>query len=84
MFVFWRNDAACKDQPIELFFPEEYDDPSAAYELCRRCPVKTECFSHAIKHEVYGIWAETTPLDRKKMRKSMGIRVEYLSPRNSL
>jgi hypothetical protein len=82
MFVFWRDDAACKDQPLDLFYPEDYDDPSAAFELCQRCPVQADCFAHAIKHERHGIWAHTTPLDRKKIRQKLGIRQESVTLKN--
>ena len=46
----WRNDAACRDEDPELFFPVGTSGPALsqiarAKSVCRRCPAMTECLS---------------------------------------
>ena len=39
----WRLRSACKDIPVEVFFPERGRSPEPALRVCRSCPVRTEC-----------------------------------------
>lgn len=52
----WMSDASCAGK-AELFFSDDKDDAAVARGLCRRCPVKAECFAHAKRaKEKHGIW----------------------------
>jgi WhiB family redox-sensing transcriptional regulator len=61
----------CEDYP-KFFFPEDFPDPETrqvatkiAKELCNTCPIKTKCFTYAIKsNQRHGIWAGTLPSER--------------------
>ena len=63
----------------ELFQPggygTEYNNQIAeAKAICRLCPALRECREWAVEaHEPFGIWAGTTPEDRKKIRKARGL-----------
>jgi hypothetical protein len=52
----WGTAAACKDEPVKVFFPEGigrglYD---SARVICARCPVAQECLDAAMAAEGYG------------------------------
>jgi WhiB family redox-sensing transcriptional regulator len=53
----WMTDAACKDLPVEMFFPERGRDGSRARAVCAECPVQRECADYAIGQGLrHGIW----------------------------
>lgn len=52
----WMRDASCAGK-AELFFSDEREDRDEARALCRRCPVKTECFAYAKRaKDQHGVW----------------------------
>ena len=59
----------------DLFFPPDYtatfkDRIEAARVLCDDCPVKDLCLDWAVAQpDLDGIWASTTPPDRRRLRK---------------
>jgi WhiB family redox-sensing transcriptional regulator len=63
----------CEHNP-ELFFPDDFDSQMNSYQsdiaksICRACPLLNECFEYSLAlNEPYGIWAGTTPLERRKL-----------------
>lgn len=64
----WRKQAACRGMDTEMFYPviresagritpETRKQVRDAIAVCRQCPVKVECYSHAVHFdERYGIW----------------------------
>lgn len=75
----WQTRAACRDADPELFFPPSDDDTSvivarhrmAVAPICQGCPVATECLRSALDTgQDYGIWAATTPTDRRAIRRA--------------
>lgn len=57
----WHARARCKDMDRSLFFPPP--PPNGKRELefamavCRRCPVRLECYEDAISHSyTMGVW----------------------------
>ena len=76
----WRADAACRNEDVELFFPERGVATTAAKEICAPCPVRAECLEHALRYEKNGIWGGTSQRERKRMRQRMGIRLIELTP----
>ena len=55
----WQEHAACRGHDPELFWPDSRRDArvATALAICATCPVKTECFDHALKHGGHdGIW----------------------------
>ena len=69
--------ALCVGQDLSLFYPTK-GNQSPAVKTCAECPAKDECLDHGLKHEEFGIWGGTSPLQRKKMRKTLGI--ELIDP----
>lgn len=87
----WSDDAACRDTDVADWFPagdgsnlgrppksgRDPDDyvPAELRRICETCPAAA-CLSHALRHELYGIWAATSERQRIRMRRSAGITLE--------
>jgi WhiB family transcriptional regulator, redox-sensing transcriptional regulator len=66
----WFRDAACRGQPISVFFPRpgEPGEPySDAKQLCDRCPVRSECLAYALETNAVGFWGGTSRYQREQM-----------------
>lgn len=68
----FTEDAACRDEPPELFFPHEGGGHfGKAMSICKACPVQTECLIYALTYEEahpgsrWGIYGGTTPHERR-------------------
>lgn len=64
----WREEAACKGQPIDLFFPPsslKNDHPLIleAKAICYRCPVSKQCLEASDGQ--FGIWGGKTQSERR-------------------
>jgi len=76
----WRDEAACKDIPIETFFPTKgasQKKVQQAKAICNICPVKQDCYEWAIQFPerlLMGIWGGTTGKDRRAIRKRLGLK----------
>jgi WhiB family redox-sensing transcriptional regulator len=67
----WQDFAACLQADPEIFFPEKGDSNKDAKKVCASCRVAEQCLEHALEHnETIGIWAGTTPENRRKMKQS--------------
>lgn len=80
----WMVDAACQGHRTELWFPVESDhegrpivDP-IVMQRCNGCPVALDCLTYALKHDVDGIWAGTTPVARRAIRRRRRIQARPL------
>ena len=59
--------AACIDVDPEVFFPPPTDRLAnvAAVEICKRCPITTECLQEAIDIDArFGVWGGLTETQR--------------------
>ncbi|WP_017596413.1 WhiB family transcriptional regulator [Nocardiopsis potens] len=73
----WQEHAACKDEPITLFFGppgerrvEREVRERKAKEVCAQCPVRTDCLDYAIaRPEKYGTWGGLGEDERAKERR---------------
>lgn len=80
----WREQAACRGEQPELFFPVGTSGPALrqieqAKEICRSCPVIAQCLAAALANgEDAGIWGGTTPEERRLMRRSPAQRLSGL------
>ncbi|MFC1400588.1 MULTISPECIES: WhiB family transcriptional regulator [Streptacidiphilus] len=71
----WQLSAACRGVDSSLFFHPEGERGAArssreqsAKEVCSRCPVRTECATHALAvREPYGVWGGLTEDDREEL-----------------
>src|SRR4051794_37084007 len=68
----WHADAACREHPEVSWFPERGEPTTAAKAICAGCLVKEECAAYALEHEdaLDGIWASTSPRERRAMRRA--------------
>jgi WhiB family redox-sensing transcriptional regulator len=61
----------CETAP-EVFFPDDqqYVQEAISYAklLCDRCDIRIQCLTYALEsREIYGIWGQTTPAERKRI-----------------
>ena len=81
----WSKQSACNEYP-RLFTGEETKERvEIANNICKSCPVLTECFNYAVVHEMQGIWAGTTTSQRKYHQKDQTLpafvlRVPHIEP----
>ncbi|MFR9802787.1 WhiB family transcriptional regulator [Pseudonocardia sp. RS010] len=69
----WRNEAACRGQEPELFFPVGNAGPALAQTakakaVCARCPVRRQCRDWARAHEDSGVWGGEDEYERREAR----------------
>lgn len=70
----WKTKAVCRQQNPELFFPNrgDHDTAAQARQVCRSCPVITECLDDALsRKERHGVWGGLTPGERTHLRRQM-------------
>lgn len=72
----WRNDAACRNEDPEMFFPMAPSDStmsatsaaSAAKSVCQRCPVVHDCLTWALDSgQRLGVWGGMSELERRTL-----------------
>ena len=71
----WRDQAACRNEDPELFFPIGTSGPALlqtekAKVVCGRCPVREQCLEWALAHgEILGVWGGTGETERHAMQR---------------
>lgn len=66
----WRAAARCRTADAEGLFVTGARQ-RAAREICRACPVRTECLAHALDHRIeFGVWGGTTERERRALLRS--------------
>lgn len=82
----WSERATCREEDPELFFPvgnspQAMEQEAAAKNVCRRCPVVTECLQWALNDgQQHGVWGGKSEWDRRLS----GRRAEYARSRSNL
>jgi len=72
----WHDQAACKGHDTNAFFVDEFEEPETIERLrrlCAKCPVFTQCASHALVWEEFGYWANMTESERRVTKRRLGI-----------
>ena len=74
----WMQAASCASTDPEIFFPQGRHEQkqkstreAAARAVCHRCPVAADCLQFALRHDVEGMWAATTWLERRAIVRGM-------------
>jgi WhiB family transcriptional regulator, redox-sensing transcriptional regulator len=76
--VDWFDLAACRRHPQELWYPKQWKNGdreiyAAARAICATCPVAEECLEYCLALPSHigniGMWAGTTPEERKVIRR---------------
>jgi WhiB family transcriptional regulator, redox-sensing transcriptional regulator len=71
----WRDDAACRHEDPDLFFPIGSSGPTLmqteqAKAVCHRCSVREECLRWALDTEQFiGVWGGTSEMERRALRR---------------
>lgn len=72
----WQEQAACKDQNLTIkqldavFFPDGENLEAARraeQAFCGWCPVRSACLTYAVQFAPFGLWAGTTPAQRRAL-----------------
>ncbi len=62
--------AKCKKMDPEIFYPKRGQPIVNAIQICRVCPVKSDCLEYALaNNERYGIWGGASERERRKIRR---------------
>jgi WhiB family transcriptional regulator, redox-sensing transcriptional regulator len=66
----WWKQAACRRQPLEVFFPLDARSSRAAKAICAVCCVRGQCLEFAMKADppLKGIFGGTTEQERRALR----------------
>ena len=74
----FTQDAACRGAGPDLFFLNEEEKAinimklAQARQVCATCKVQKECLDFAVQNNIKsGIWAGTTPLQRRGLRREL-------------
>ncbi len=73
----WMDQGACTRENPKYWMSTSEDETTKeirenvqiAIQVCRKCPVQSECLSHAMSYLEVGIWGGTTDIERQLMRK---------------
>lgn len=81
----WRQDAACRHFPTELFFPIGHGpraqaQASQAKLVCNECPVRVECLDYALTTNAqFGVFGGMSEDERRRVRRSLSRQVRVTS-----
>ncbi|WP_030895906.1 WhiB family transcriptional regulator [Streptomyces sp. NRRL F-5053] len=69
-----RPRPACADEDPTLFFPvgnsaAALEQIAEAKEVCRGCPMATDCLQTALEHDEAGVWGGTCEQERDLMKR---------------
>lgn len=68
----WKQHAACRDKPTDMFFPNRGDAVHAVKRICAECPVRQECLDYALKiPNLVGIWGGMSGRERRNYRSQL-------------
>ena len=71
----WRDQALCRDEDPELFFPigvagSSLQQIERAKAVCQQCPVSRQCLTLALDSgQDVGIWGGLTAEERRTLRR---------------
>lgn len=70
----------CRQVDPEIYYPSSFNavkrqTRALMDSLCNDCHAHDACLLWALFHEDQGYWAGTTPPDRERMRRELGIKV---------
>ena len=64
----WQDRAACRQVPVELFFPPAEQEADDAKAVCAMCEVRQPCLEFSITAgERFGVWGGLTPQERRSL-----------------
>lgn len=64
----WQDHAACRQVPVELFFPPIEQEVEEAKAMCAICEVRQPCLEFALAAgERFGVWGGLSPQERRSL-----------------
>lgn len=71
----------CREVDPEIYYPSTFNAVKRSTralmdQLCNACHARDACLMWALHHEKDGYWAGTTPEDRHRLRRAMGISLD--------
>ena len=71
----------CREVDPEIYYPSSFNavrrtTRALMDQLCNACHARESCLMWALHHERDGYWAGTTPEDRFRLRRQMGITLQ--------
>lgn len=75
----WLNEAACRNEPTEVFFAEDPRSEERAKAVCRSCPSMVACLEYAVTAypTERGVWGGTTSAERVQIRRRRGLNYSF-------
>lgn len=73
----WRNHAACRSFPPDIFFPGLGESPELAMSICAECPVREICLEENLE-EFAGIYGGTSGRQRRILREQKQLSLNCL------
>jgi WhiB family redox-sensing transcriptional regulator len=65
----WMAEAACRELPTAVFFPEDQAGVAVACLVCGACTVRDLCLEYALTNRIaQGVWGGASESERRKMR----------------
>ena len=64
----WTDEAICASVDPELFYPQSWQDPRAAKQVCATCPVRRPCLEEGLTDD-FGIFAGLVVEQRAELRR---------------
>ena len=70
----WKQHAACRDIPTDMFFPARGESVTAVKQICAECPVRQECLDYSLNiPNCVGIWGGLSGRERRNYRRDLRI-----------
>jgi len=67
----WKTNALCSDQDLSIFFATPKSTSTiTAMSICKRCPVRFECFYESLQYGYEGTWGGSTVEQRQVLIKT--------------
>jgi hypothetical protein len=67
----WKSSALCSDKDLSIFFATSKSDTTlTAISICKRCPVRFQCFYEALEYGYDGTWGGSTVDQRQVLIRS--------------
>lgn len=71
----FKNRPSCEGTDTEMWFARngDYENKPMLRRICGGCPARSECYEYALEWQVDGWWANTTFMERERLRKERNI-----------
>jgi WhiB family redox-sensing transcriptional regulator len=64
----WMLQGSCRGANTREFFPCNGTGVEAAQQICRGCPVRSECLEYALQHRIeQGVWGGASERERRRI-----------------